>query len=269
MAKKKKNAGGTVAATAVAAVTAAGVLVGGAYASPDDLMHDGPQPVVQTLVTDSPQLDDGGGADADDGVSEEETDSEEEKRGVHNGVRRLVRAAPAKVRALVAVPLWAIGTGVTALASALWSSVLSPAAAQVLSWLGVALMAALVFTLAVKTAFPDLPLKKILNRRSLLCIGVLCLFWGIADAALPLFWDDYRKLSAAVRIVGSLVCTGVPVAFFVRRHNRRKPEEIVAEPVEVPAEEPEDIPEPTPGEKEQASRELVRELADSVCPRSF
>ena len=261
MTKKKKSAGGTVAATAVAAATAAGMLVGGAYASPDELMNDGPAPVVQTIVADSPQLDDLG---ADDGVSEEEAGSDEEKRGAYSGVRRLMRAAPAGVRALVGVPLWALGTAASLLLSTLWASVLSPAAARLLSWVGIALLAALVFALAVKTAFPELPLKKILNWRSLLGIGILCLVCALADAALPLFWADYQKLSATVRIVGSLICTGVPVAFFVRLHSRRKPEEIVAEVVE-----PEPAPELTPEEKERASRALIKELADSVCPKTY
>ena len=264
--KKKKNVGGAAAATAVAAVTAAGMLVGGAYASPDELMNDGPQPIVQTLAANGAQPVDDGGAGADDGVAEEEAGSEEEKRGAYSGVRKLMRAAPSGVRALVGVPLWALGTVVTMLASALWSSVLSPAAAQILSWLGIALMAALIFTLAVKTVLPDLPLKKILKRRSLLCIGVLCLVCAVADAALPLFWEDYQKLSAIVKLVGSLVCTGVPAAFFLRRHYRRKPAEIVAEVVEP---EPEPEPELTPEEKEAASRKLVEELADSVCPKAY
>ena len=255
--KKKKNS--AAAASAVAAVTAAGVLVGGAFASPDDILNDDPDPVVQTV--DMPvQLDDDGGAGPGGGEEEEE---DEGRRGVYGAVRRFVKAAPVGVRAVVAVPLWALGTVVIALVSSLWSSVLSPVAATVLGWLGIALMAVLIFAMAVKTAFPNLPLKKILNKHSILTIIVLCFLCGVLDAVLPFFWEDYQQLSRLLKVFGSLICTGVPVAFFMRRFSRRELEEVTAEPVEEPE------PVLTQEEKEAAARRLIEELADSVCPKTY
>ena len=257
--KKKSSA---AAASAVAAVTAAGVLVGGAFASPDELLNDDPGAVVQTLDL-AAQADDDGGMGPAGG--EEEEEEEEGKRGVYASVRRLVRAAPVGVRAVVAVPLWALGTVVIALVSSLWASVLSPIAATVLGWLGIALMAVLIFALAARTVFPNMPWKKILNRHSILTIVILCFACGVLDAVLPFFWEDYTQLSRLLKVVGSFVCTGVPVAFFVRRHNRKQ-KEIRAEAV---ADQPAPEPELTPEEKEAASRRLVQELADSVCPKAY
>ena len=257
--EKKKSVKGKAAASAVAAVTAAGVLVGGAFADPDDILSNDPDAIVQTMDAGC-QIDDDGGAGPGDGEEEEE----ESRRGLKGGVRRIVRAAPVEVRALVAVPLWALGTVVIALVSTLWTSVLSPVAATALAWLGFALMAVLIFALAAKTVFPNMPLKKILNKRSILGIGILCLIFGVADAALPLFWEDYAALSKVVKLIGSMVCAGVPVAYFMRRRMREKPEEIVAEPVE-----PEPAPEPTMEEKEAAAKKLVMELADSVSRKEY
>ena len=143
--------------------------------------------------------------------------------------------------------------------------VLPPLAAAALSWVLTALMAVLVFVLAVKTVFPDMPLKKILNKRTFLGIGVLCLVFGIADAALPFFWDDYTKLSMILKVLGSFTCTGVPLLYFMRRHRHAELETTVeAEPVdEAPP------PEPTMEEKEAAARALVEELADSVSRRNY
>ena len=266
MAEKKKKKTGKAATSAVAAVTAAGMVVGGAFASPQDILDTGPDAIVQTVALNAAKaVDDGdGGAGPDGGLEEEAAATEEEKRGVYASARKLVRAAPVEARALVAVPLWALGTGVNALLSALWSAVLSPLASTVVSWAALALTAVLVFALAVKTAFPDLPLKKILNKRSILTIVSLCLLFGLADALLPLFWDDYAQLSKVLKAVGSLICTGVPVAFFVRRHKKPAMEEITAEV----AEEPEPEPELTPEEKDAAARALIEELADSVCPKT-
>lgn len=260
--KKKKTRHGKAVASAVAAVTAAGVMVGSSFASPQEILEDGPEPIVQTLAMDAQNdMDaDGGGTDSGD---EELGEEEEEKRGVRASVRKLVRSAPAEVRALVVLPLWALGTLAIALGNAMWSAVLSPVASAILSWAGLAVLAALMFALAVKTVFPDLPLKKILNKRSLLTIASLCLLFGVLDALLPFFWEDYQKLSNILKVVGSLICTGVPVAFFLRRHKRKQAQTVIeAEPVEAPA------PEPTMEEKEARARALITELADSVCRKA-
>ena len=255
MAEKNKLNGKT-AATAVAAVTAAGVLVGGAFASPDDVLDDGPGPLIQTLGSDLPPADHGGGAgDEDPG------EAGEEKRTLRSGVRSLVRAAPPWVRTVVFVPLWALGSGVIALASALWTGVLSPVAATVLSWLLLAAMAVGVFALAAKTVFPDLPLKKILNRHSVRTIVLLCLGFGLLDAVLPVFWDSYETVSKLLKVFGSLIAVGVPLGFFVSRRKRRQLAEVEGVPVEP------EVPALSRAEREEEARKLVTELADSVSRR--
>ena len=138
--KKKKKRHGKAVASAVAAVTAAGVMVGGSFASPQEILEDGPEPIVQALAMDAQNdMDaDGGGTDSGD---EEISEEEEEKRGVRASVRKLVRSAPAEVRALVVLPLWALGTLAIALGNAMWSAVLSPVASAILSWAGLAVLA--------------------------------------------------------------------------------------------------------------------------------
>ena len=76
-----------------------------------------------------------------------------------------------------------------------------------------------------------------------------------AASVLPFFWEDYQQLSKLLKIVGSLICTGVPVAFFVRRHKRKEAvrEELEAEPVE---------PELTMEEKEAAARIMAGEVLE-------
>ncbi len=253
---EKKNLGGKATASAVAAVTAAGVLVGGAFSSPDDLLDDGPGPLVQNFQADAQAADDGGGADEGD-----ESEAGEERRSFRSGVRSLIRSAPTGVRAVVFVPLWALGTAVIALVSSLWASVLSPVAATLLGWLAIAALAVIIFALAAKTVFPNLPLKKILNRHSLLTIALFCFGFGVLDAVLPMFWDNYATVSKLLKVFGSLIATGVPLAFFISRRKRRQLAEVEGEPVETAA------PELSREEREQAARKLVEDLADSVCPR--
>ena len=260
--RKKKKKTSKAAASAVAAMTAAGVMVGGAMSSPDDAMNDGPEAIVQTIAV-TPQIQaDAGGGDAEEAVVVEE---EKKKRGKASSVRKALAEAPFSQRVKIAVPLWIAGTVAIAFLSSLWMSVLPPLAAAALSWVFTLVMAVLVFVMAVKTVFPDMPLKKILNKRTFLGIGILCLLFGIADAALPFFWEDYTKLSVILKVLGSFTCTGVPLVYFMRRHKRAEPEPTVeAEPV---AEAP--PPEPTMEEKEAAARALVEELADSVSRRTY
>ena len=262
--KKKKKHSNALTTSAVAAMTAAGVMVGGAMSSPDDTMNDGQDAIVQTVsIAPQVQVDAGGG----DGGAEEAVVVEEEKkkRGKASAVRKALAEAPFSQRVRLAIPLWIAGSLMAAFLSTLWMSALPPLAAAALSWVLTALMAVLVFVLAVKTVFPDLPLKKILNKRSMLCIGILCLVCGVLDAALPFFWDDYTKLSKLLHVLGTAACTGVPILYFLRRHKREEPQEtIAAEPVEPPP-----PPEPTMEEKEAAARALVKELADSVSRRNY
>ena len=257
--KKKKN---TVAATAVAAMTAAGMMVGGAVSSPEEALTDGPDAIVQT-VSPAPRIEvDAGGGDG--GLEEAVAVEEEKKRGRFAAARKAVREAPFQARVRMAVPILLAGTLLTAFLSSLLTGLLPPLLSAALGWALTALMAVLTFTLAVKTVLPDLPLKKILNKRSVLSVGLLCLVCAAADAALPFFWDDWTKLSKLAKLLGSFLCTVLPAALFLHRYRRTKPVTVEAEPVEP---EPEPEPELSPEEKERLSRELVAELADSVCPR--
>lgn len=239
------------AVSAVAAVTAAGVLVSGAFTSPADLLDDAPDALVQTLDMD---MDSQTEAGDDSGDGEEE----EGKAKPASAIRRMVQQAPMPVRALVALPLWLIGTLLVELGGAVWGAVLSPVFAAVLSWVAVAVMVMLVFLLAAKTIAPDLPIRKILNKRTVPGILVLCLCFGALDTVLPFFVEGYDRFSQLVRAGFSCVCTAVPLAFFMRWNKRRIKKQTEAETVET---------ELSYEEREKAARELVLELADSVSRR--
>ena len=231
--KSKKN---KIKAAAAAAVAAAGVAVGGSFSSPADIMNsyddDDASTITQTIGEDN----------------EEKT-----KKGVNSQIRKQVSRWNPALKAFVAVPLWGVGWVIINLVSVLYSAVLSPVLSTVLTWLLIAAFAVAVFALAVKTVFPELPLKKILNKRSIGTIVVLVFVFSIADTLLLAFCDGYIAVSRAVKLGASLIATAVPVVFFVKRKNSedRKAEENEAA---LPKESEED-----------KSRRLVTELADSVC----
>ncbi len=235
-----------IAASAVAAVTAASVLVGGAFTSPADIMDDGADAHVMTVDMDMDAQLEAGDDGADDG------EEDEGRRGISAAVRKLVRQAPAPLRACVAVPLWLLGAVLINLGSTLWGAVLSPVFTAVIDWAAIALMVLIVFALAAKTIAPELPLRKILNKRMVLSILALCLAFGLLDNILPIFVEGYDSFSQLVKALGSCICTAVPIGFFLRFNSRRLRAKAESE-AELSYEE-----------REKAARRLIEELADSV-----
>lgn len=264
-----------VGAGAVALVTSASMLVGGIFNSPA-MLPDDEDPMPQIAYTESDEDDlDGSGDDGDgkDGaaapeMAEEEApetappvEEPEKAPDVWDDVRRKLQRLPIGVR-LLAIPIaalvcWLLVSGV----SALLGPVLGPIVGGILSW--ALLLAALLggFTAAVKTVFPDLPLKKILNKRSISGVLIGGAVLAAADIVVPLFWAEYSRIEAIVRALGILTVIGTATGVFTVRENRRRREEAeaAAEEEEAGEEEPEEEEEDKP-----MTREDILALADTV-----
>lgn len=233
------------AAAAAAAVIAAGAVLGGSFDSPADLLEDhkdlfSSTPVVEYAVND----DDG----ADDGNDAEEA---EERRG-RNRVRRFVKSIPVGVRAVVGVPLWCVGWLVITLVSGLWGAVLSPALGTVLKWvLAAAVMLALLLAM-LKIVFPDMPLKKIFNKKSILTalFGIAAV--GVLDAGLRFFLPEQKTAAELLRFFGTLAVftlSAIPlISAEVKRRREIKEKEDEAD-------------------SEERLRRYALELADSVAAK--
>lgn len=262
-----------IGAGAVALVTSASMLVGGIFNSPA-LLPDDEDPMPQIAYTESDEDDlDGSGDDGDgkDGAAapeaaEEETpeiappvEEPEKAPDVWDDVRRKLQKLPLGVR-LLAIPLgalicWLIVSGVTALLG----PVLGPIVGGVLSWaLGLAALLGC-FTAAVKTVFPDLPLKKILNKRSISGVLIGGAVLAAADLIVPLFWAEYTRVETIARVLGILAVIGTATGVFTVRENRRRSEEAEAE-----AEEEIEEEEPEEEEDKPMTREDILALADTV-----
>ncbi len=239
---KKKTAVGMVAAAA-----SAGVLVGGAFDSPADLMNpagddDSPTPIIETLTF-----------QATDVTADDSDDSSEEKRQRLPAVRRWIQSLPAAVRALVGVPLWCIGWGLTETLGLLWQAAMTPLGGKILSWVLAAVASALVYALTAKALFPNAPWKKILRPRNLLLVFGGMVVLGAADTLLSVFWKDYPPIGRLLRLIGgALMVTGGWLASrkLLRRHAKLKKAQ------EAPAKPPLTV-------EQQAMA-----LADTVCPPS-
>lgn len=255
-AEKKRDLKRKAAKAGVAFVTSASVLVGGLFPSPDAILADeqdlNPVAIVQN-DNDNDDLD-GDGGDGDSGSQEDEEESGEETGGLRAGLRQKLLQLPLGVRVFVLVPLWIIGWIIWTVAGGLWTMLLGPIAGKAVSWLF--LLAALLgaFALGMKTIFPNMPLKKIINKKSLLGLLLGGLALGAADLTVPLFWDGYEKLSHVLKASGMALILGTVSFALIRRLLKKKPE-------------PAPAPEPEPEEEHLWTDAEILALADSVSRR--
>ena len=204
--KIKKHAQRAVAAS----VASASILVGGLFTSPSELMNpDGSTPtaVIEMSVSDDAVMpeDDGGTAVPD-----------QRRRGVRARIRSWILGLPPWLRAMAGIPLWGLGWLLISTASALWAGVLSPIAGGVLKFLCIALLCAAVLCAAVKAAHPKLPLKEILNKRSVSTLLVGLALVGAAGWALGVFYPEGQELRESVRWLGALavlIVSALPAIF--------------------------------------------------------
>lgn len=236
------------ASKAVAVAAAAGMLVSSAFSSPADLLQDdddaalAPPPAIVEYVTADT------GPDGDDDDASQPDEETEEKLSFRGRVRRRILRMPLAVRAIIGVPLWGIGWGITSLLSLIWTGLLSPVFATVLKWIVAAALLFLAVILTVKAVFPDIPLKKLLNKRNFLTVFIGMGVLAAADTVLGIAIPDKEYVSLIVKAVGSLGIMAAAVVPAVVSENRVRK----AAPEEEIEEEPRDY------------RKEILELADSV-----
>ena len=200
---KKKAAVG-----AVCAVASTGVLVGGVFDNPADLLNDDSSAAVTVEMH----------ADGADAAGQ----NDEDKNRKASPLRQWFLRLPLGVRALVGIPLWGIGWCILSALGLLWQGLLTPLGGKILGWLLTAAASLGVFALTAKAMFPDVPLKKLLSRRNIFLVvgGVLLL--GAADTILPLVWDKYPPISLALRLGGSAVLILCAVLSLRKLHRRKE-----------------------------------------------
>ena len=245
----KKDNEKKVASKAVAVAAAAGMLVSSAFSSPSELLQDNedavlapPAAVVEYVLPDATPDDDDGAMAPDD--------ENEEKLSFRAKLRRRILRIPLAVRAVIGVPLWGIGWGITSLLSLVWTGVLSPAFAVILKWIVAAALLLLAVMLTVKAVFPDIPLKKLINKRNFLTVFIGMGALGAVDTVLCHLIPDKGYISLAVKVIGSLGIMAAAVVPAIISENKRRREDCV----EAPEEEVE----------EWDYRKDILELADSV-----
>ena len=211
----KKKAAATALATTIAA---SGAAVDATFDSPQDILQNTyVEPVVDYVTPD--------GTIDDDGTTQDDEDKGKQAvTAAKKTVREWVLELPLWVRAIVVVPLWFVGNLVM-YAGHLVIVGLSPVWGSILNLLMLAGVLTAAFTIAAKAMFPDVPLRKILNKRTFKGILIAAVFVFLLDLALKVGWPPYMQYRTIAIALFTLAVLFLLVMRFGRRENKRRRKE--------------------------------------------
>lgn len=198
--EKLKKLGKRAVAPAAGIIAAVSLALGGVVDSPDELFSGAPQAahVVHCEV------------DTNDCTPTAVSTEPAKKERLRDKLRRLFLSQPSVVRGIVLLPFWAAGKVLITLFSLLFAA-LSPVLQIVLGVLLNALLLFGLFLIVLKLLFPNLRLRDLLTKRTILLLAIGSIVLSVADAILRTYWEDYQPISIAIKLgVGvillSLLC---------------------------------------------------------------
>ena len=216
---KGKTLKGKIIAAATAISLFTGVTVSSTFDSASDItLSDINEPTPIVEVVDLRKAD-------ETPVVERTAEEEEKKLTLKQRLAQKIMALPAGVRAVVVVPLYALGSLVSKAAGAAFSAVLSPVLGAVLNWVIMAVVIMAIVTIGAKAMFPDIPLREILRPRNFLYVILgVAVIWLINKAA-PLIGSDFKEwmdtITFALGLVLVIIVT-VPAAVSIHRRRSSK-----------------------------------------------
>ena len=216
---EKKNAAKKAAAS-IAAVTAAGMLLSGVMSAPGDLskvcdLPPAQQAYVEVLADDMP----------DDDEEEEELAVTNEKKSFGSRVKERFFALPAPARALLALLLWLPGRLLVAVVVSLARGAFTPLGCIVLKYIGIAALSLLAILAAVKAVNPDIPLGRVINKRSILLAMSAAAVFGLAGTLMERFCPEklriYTLTESALILVSILIIAFRLTMILKRKHSKQ------------------------------------------------
>ena len=190
-----------IAKATIATITAGSVLVGGTFDTPKDIINDQyKQPAVVTEI-DEDSL---------------ENDSKD-KSFVKDKLKRLIYKIPVKVRAILFVPMWFIGSFILNILAAIVKFVGLP----LLTFLGSVLMhfvvMFLVIAICLKILFPNIPLRKLLNKKVFIGLILGSVILSLCDLICPMFIENYTYYRLLSKIIIGLIVITILMIPFIKK----------------------------------------------------
>lgn len=187
----------------VAGLTSASVLLGGTFDSPQDLINNDkykPEAVIEKVLND-----------------DEDKQEAKQKNTLKEKFRNLVYKVPVKIRTYLFVPLWFLGTFLISLTDLLVKVVLAPASHIIINFILHVLIILGIVVICIKVLFPDLPLSKILNKRTLIMVIIGSMLLSLCDIFMPMVWDKYKLYRNISKLVLGLVVILIILKPFIKK----------------------------------------------------
>jgi uncharacterized BrkB/YihY/UPF0761 family membrane protein len=115
---------------------------------------------------------------------------------------------------LVFIPLWYLGTSILLLIEILTKAVLTPIGNWLLFFLIQTLLIITVIITSMKILYPVMPLKKIVNKRTMIGALIASILITICDIIIPLYWAKYSLYKKLTKVTLGLVA----IAFIMKPH---------------------------------------------------
>ena len=100
---------------------------------------------------------------------------------------------PLAIKAIICIPLWAIGTLLLKLFNKLFNVVISPILLFLLNSLLLFLLLLAIIVVCIKILFPDKSIKEILNKKLVLTVAAASIIIQLLDLLLPKLISNYKQ----------------------------------------------------------------------------
>ncbi len=192
-----------IAVGVIAALASLSVMVGGVFDSSKEILDESSKPDKDKISN----------------VGEQQAVSEQTvlMQKIAQKIRGLIYKVPVKVRSVVFVPLWAIGSAILWAGDLFFSTLIAPFVHVIASFLLQTLVVFGIVALCVKILFPDLPLKKIVSKKMLLSVLAGSAFVCFCDLIVPRFWEGYGSFRNVTRVGLILLVIAIILSPFIRK----------------------------------------------------
>lgn len=202
MNKDKKNKAKLVT-TIGTAIASLGLMVAGAFASPEDILEYSKDQELDNKNTTTL---------SGDNYYKYETIKE-----------NIIEKIPLMIRAIIGVPLWLLGSFLIKLFNGVLKLVLSPFISFLLGWLFIFLLLFGIIILCLKMIFPDKKIKELINIRIIVIVLIGSLLIRISQIVLPKIWNDYTYYEYAITLIlGLLVILSIVIPALIKKSKEPK-----------------------------------------------
>jgi len=197
--------------------------VGSAIDNPKDLVTGASDPAAIVQMADLDGSGDDGG-----GGGEDEATPEERKKGVRARLREQILRLPLSVRVLVCLPMWFAGWGLLSIGGLIAGGAGGPVVQMLLRFVLEAIAILTVVAVTAKTLAPDLPLKKIFNKKTISVSLLAVLAVETILLCLRLFTPDGDRTAELLENLGSVLLLGIAAVPITVKQFRKSAEKTAA-----------------------------------------